>query len=354
MRIYKYVLSIFLIPVFLVLLSSCKPSQAILNSTASDSLSASLSTYLTSSPVNLNEIKASFYKGIKSGEASDNLFDIFIPSSGKPSSLVLYIHGGGFIGGDKTIAYQGEGNAKMIRNCLSKNIAFASINYRLLKPKNNEGVLMCLNDSKRALQYIRYHSKSLNIDKSKVILMGGSAGAGTSLWLAFNDDMAEKNSPDFISRESTRVKGVVAFNPQATYDLSLWIPVVFNSFLSKGFNETALEKIAKKDKIADFYGLDLGETIFTSAAFKSYAKKVDMLALMSADDPEIYIEMGSIKNQVPVSAVEINHHPLQGKALMEQAEKKNLKAKFSIPELDINTTGGEKKDEFVFRLIGDK
>jgi hypothetical protein len=73
-RIYKYVLSIFLIPVFLVLLSSCKPSQAILNSTASDSLSASLSTYLTSSPVNLNEIKASFYKGIKYGEANDDVF----------------------------------------------------------------------------------------------------------------------------------------------------------------------------------------------------------------------------------------------------------------------------------------
>ncbi len=214
MRIYKYLLSIFLIPVFLVLLSSCKPSQSILNSAASDSLSASLSTYLTSSPVNLNEIKASFYKGIKYGEANDNVFDIFMPSLGKPSSLVLYIHGGGFVAGDKTIAYQGEGNERMIRNYLSKNIAFASINYRLLKPNNPEGELRCLNDSKRALQYIRYHSKSLHIDKSKVILMGGSAGAGTSLWLALNDDLAEKNSLDFISHESTRVKGVVAFNPQ--------------------------------------------------------------------------------------------------------------------------------------------
>ncbi|MEJ7913383.1 MAG: hypothetical protein WKF70_09530 [Chitinophagaceae bacterium] len=83
----------------------------------------------------------------------------------------------------------------MIRNYLAKNLALASMNYKLLNPKNTQGVLMCFKDNKRALQYIRYHSKILNIDKSKVVSMGGSAGAGTSLWLAFNDGTAEKNSP---------------------------------------------------------------------------------------------------------------------------------------------------------------
>ena len=45
------------------------------------------------------------------------------------------------------------------------------------------------------------HSPEFNLDKARVAAMGGSAGAGTSLWLAFHDDLADPASPDPVLRE---------------------------------------------------------------------------------------------------------------------------------------------------------
>jgi hypothetical protein len=300
----------------------------------------------------LGNVDAKFYKDIQYGNSKENLFDIFLPESKKPSSLVVYIHGGGFINGNKTMPYQRGANTEMIKNFLSHNIAFTTLDYTLLKPGNTQGVLMCLNDSKRALQFIRYHSKALNIDKKQVILMGGSAGAGTSLWIAFNDDMADKKSSDPVLKESTRVKGVLAFSTQATYDISKWADPVFKEYEEKGFNQKTMQAILTKNRaLQDFYGAD-NNADSDAAAFKKYSNKIDMIGLMSSDDPEIYVENTKVKYEIPTTTGAIQHHPLHAKALMDVAGKKNIKGKFYIPEMNIDTRGGESKEDFVIRLIG--
>ena len=50
---------------------------------------------------------------------------------------------------------------------------------------NEDGILSSLNDAKRALQYIKYNHEKYNIDKTKIGLMGSSAGATSSLWIGF-------------------------------------------------------------------------------------------------------------------------------------------------------------------------
>src|SRR5437764_13472127 len=62
-----------------------------------------------------------------------------------------------------------------------------------------------LGDAARALQFVRSKAKEWNLDKTKIGATGGSAGGCTSLWLAFHDDMADKESKDPIARESTRL-----------------------------------------------------------------------------------------------------------------------------------------------------
>jgi hypothetical protein len=52
--------------------------------------------------------------------------------------------------------------------------------------------------------------------------MGGSAGAGTSLWLATHDDLADPAASDPVLRESTRLVCAVCNGTQATYDLTRW------------------------------------------------------------------------------------------------------------------------------------
>lgn len=124
------------------------------------------------SPISLNGIDAKFSKDISYGPFVENTFDIFMPNFSQPTPLVIYIHGGGFLGGEKenpySVMWSGSWDfPSEIRTLLTNNIAFVSINYRLLAFEGDkEGVLKSLSDSKRCLQYIRSISNRLNIDKN--------------------------------------------------------------------------------------------------------------------------------------------------------------------------------------------
>ena len=154
------------------------------------------------------------YANVRYGPHERNLLDIWLAESDKPTPLVIFIHGGGFTGGDKSKVYK----SKDMPEFLKAGVSFATINYRY-RTGEPRGVRASLYDSKRALQFIRSNAKEWNIDKTRVGAYGGSAGSGTATWLAFHDDMAEPNSPDPVLRESTRLTVVGALATQATYDV---------------------------------------------------------------------------------------------------------------------------------------
>lgn len=247
------------------------------------------------SPIPLGDIKAKFVKDISYGSYPENTFDIFQAESAKPTPLVIYMHGGGFIGGDKNFPYSAMWNGNWdfpseVKTLLKNGISFVSINYRLLSVANDkEGVLKPMNDAKRCLQYIRSISNKLNIDKNNILLAGSSAGGGTSEWLAFSEDMADPQNADPVLRESTRVKAIAVKATQASYDL-----MRFETDIFKEYN-FSLEEYLKIDqspttlpRFLSFYGMKSVKDI-NSEAVKEYRKKVDMLSLMSADDPEIWV-----------------------------------------------------------------
>lgn len=152
---------------------------------------------------------------VRYGDHEKQAFDIWLAESrdGKPTPLAIYIHGGGFRGGDKG----GVGRIP-VRKFLDEGISFASMNYRL-----SEGGLhpypIAMRDSARGLQFIRSKAKEWNLDAGKVACFGGSAGAGISLWLAFHDDLADPESDDPVSRQSTRIVAAATSGGQSTYDM---------------------------------------------------------------------------------------------------------------------------------------
>src|SRR5690606_7418028 len=194
------------------------------------------------SPVNLSGVNATFHSDISYGGSAANTFDIFLPESDAASPVVIYIHGGGFTGGDKAKHY--PRSEPLIRKLLEHDVAFASINYRLLNKEDGQGIIKSLNDCKRALQFIRYHADGLNIDRRRVILMGGSAGAGASLWIGLQDEMADQESPDPVLKESTRVNGIVALLTQANYDILEWHNDVFKEYQQEGVDQEYILKVA--------------------------------------------------------------------------------------------------------------
>lgn len=144
------------------------------------------------------------------GKQKLNKFDLWLAKSDSPAPLVVYIHGGGFRGGDKSSV-----NRYMLERVLQSGISFASINYRLTGEVPYPAQM---HDCARAIQYIRRNAKRWNIDPKRLAAYGGSAGSGISQWLAFHDDMAKPQSKDPVERESTRLSCAIPFNAQCTYD----------------------------------------------------------------------------------------------------------------------------------------
>ena len=90
-------------------------------------------------PIALPGITANFAADVSYGDAERNLFDIYLPDCDEPTPLVIFIHGGGFTGGDKSSAH--ENFADDIREFLQSCVAYATISYTLLDVPEEGGDL---------------------------------------------------------------------------------------------------------------------------------------------------------------------------------------------------------------------
>ena len=267
-------------------------------------------------PIDLPGVEAQFAMDVPYDEYNKTTFDIFLPNSPVPTALVIFIHGGGFTGGDKGFIYTSSFPEEVVE-LLTNNIAVATINYRLLEENDNEGVIKSLNDSKRAVQYIRYIHNELNIDKDRIVLFGSSAGASTALWIATNDDLKQEDNTDPVLRESTRVKGIALRATQSSLDIeNRWINDVFVDF---GTTWEDLTNNYGEASIYSFYGVNSLEE-YESEEIDAYRRSVDALSLMSSDDPEIWIENKGPSNGAPQTRGSFNHHPFHAREIKEFAD----------------------------------
>lgn len=209
------------------------------------------------------------------GKHERQVIDFWQAKSDQPTPLVLYIHGGGWRGGDKSSV-----GAAAIKRYLDEGISVAAINYRYtqqaVQMKIEPPVKAPLEDAARALQTIRSKAGEWNLDKKRIGATGGSAGACSSLWLALRNDLANPNSDDPIARESTRLWCAAVVGAQVSLDpkeLLEWIPNYTygahafglanikelsdkrDSFLQSIKEYSPIEHVSKDDPpIALFYG----------------------------------------------------------------------------------------------------
>jgi hypothetical protein len=254
-----------------------------------------------------------FRKDEKYGEPEKNKFDIIMPQSSTPTALIIFIHGGGFVQGDKEDAYSSR--SQDIANVLQRNIAFASLNYRFSSPDDSLGVAVYLKDIRTALQYIRHHADKYNVVKERVACYGSSAGAGSSLYLAFHDDFALKGDTTLLG-ESTRITCVGALATQATYDVFRWEAFIpgLDSLMAK-----------LKDKFyedaAHFYGYPTYKAFEPQRA--TISREFDMLQMISPDDPPVYI-MNLQKETGSKGMGAIQHHRAHAFIFAEYLERNGI------------------------------
>ena len=274
--------------------------------------------------INLNGIPATF-TDVKYGTHERNSLDIWLVDSDVPTPIIVFIHGGGFTGSDKSQVYK----SKNIPKFLDAGISFATINYRYMKYTDARTVVTCLNDAKRSLQFIRSKADEWNLDKNRIGVYGNSAGAGTSLWLAFQPDMSIPNHSDPVLRESTRLKVAGAIATQATYDILKWPEI-----LQIPVNSELLLMFLSAHGLQDVF-LKTQEGIGSfDKELASIRKNVDLLGLMSSDDPPIYVSNGK-KGGIPEGLDHLLHHPLHAVALKTRAEEIGLEALVYAEKLGI-------------------
>lgn len=115
--------------------------------------------------------------------------DIYSPENDKVKNrpVIVWIHGGGFrYGNDKTQAYIVE----MAERFAKKGYVCIAIDYRVRENPFDDitgTVSDAVEDVTKGLEWIRANSKSLNVDVSKIIVGGGSAGGILGSDLCFND-----------------------------------------------------------------------------------------------------------------------------------------------------------------------
>lgn len=112
--------------------------------------------------------------------------DLYLPpAKGTPTAVVINIHGGGWNKGNKESQTGFSGFFK-------RGYAVANIGYRLTGTATAPAAV---EDTRCALIYLIRNAKQLNIDVSKIVIMGGSAGGHLALMggLMENDHLFDGN-----------------------------------------------------------------------------------------------------------------------------------------------------------------
>jgi len=116
----------------------------------------------------------------------DGRMDLYYsPKSEKPTPIVIHMHGGGWARGTK----ESQGGFNFL---FENGIAVANVEYRL---RDVAKAPAAIEDVRCALIYILKNAKELNIDTSRIIFSGGSAGGHLALMggLLGNNKLFDKN-----------------------------------------------------------------------------------------------------------------------------------------------------------------
>ena len=212
------------------------------------------------------------------GSDEKQVLDFWQAKSDRPTPLVFFIHGGGWNANDKD-------KVTSVSNYLAAGISVVSINYRFVRAATAAGikppVKWPLYDAARALQFVRSKAKEWNIDKTRIGASGGSAGACSSLWLAFHDDLADPKSADPIAHESPRLLCAGVVGAQTSLDpkqMKEWIPNITYGGHAFGLNGDKAKKLSFFQQFLD-----------SRDEIMPWIKEYSPYELVTADDPPVYL-----------------------------------------------------------------
>ena len=152
-----------------------------------------------------NQVQIIFDQPYANTDNPKQRVDLYLPkhrASDKPLPVICYLHGGGWIQGDRIGAFAGA-----MKLCKDGNYAVVGIGYRLGTEAHWPAQI---HDCKAAIRWIRGHAKEYNLDPDKIGVGGNSAGGHLASLLGTSGDVKElEGDLGPFPKESSRVNCVV-------------------------------------------------------------------------------------------------------------------------------------------------
>lgn len=132
---------------------------------------------------------------------------VYQPDGKKPDAplpAIVFFHGGGWVGGVTT---------QFLHHCeyLAKRGTVAiEADYRHLDKSKKEPPLVCVQDAKSAMRWVRSHAAELGIDPARIASGGGSAGGHLAAFVGMVDG---SDDPQDDTKVSAKSNAMVLFNP---------------------------------------------------------------------------------------------------------------------------------------------
>jgi hypothetical protein len=279
-------------------------------------------------PIWAQEKPGPIYADVRYGPHERNVLDFWQAQADKPTPLVIYIHGGGFRGGNKNSL-----GGHKVEQFLEAGISVAAIHYRLLA---QDFLPAAHHDGRRAVQFLRTKADDWNLDSKCFGAFGGSAGAQICMYLAFHDDMADPNSQSRLEQQSTRLQCVATNGGQTTMDFKWW--------------SAHIPGYERPHRPATEYFGEISEHDRDGVI-----RDISAMALLSKDDPPIFMQyrmapdapQPSEPGQVQGWRV---HHVNFGMALLKQAQELGVSVYLKHPGADVKVSSDV--DFFRERLLG--
>ncbi|MDP4277234.1 MAG: alpha/beta hydrolase [Bacteroidota bacterium] len=154
--------------------------------------------------------------------------DIYPPTVRKSPNVpvVVYIHGGSWISGDKTAVKDGY-RQNILTSLTNRGYAVVSIDYRLVSPKTHFPSPVV--DCKDAIRWIRKQAGTYLFDSKNIGVWGSSAGGHLAMLLAYSNDN------DFAGAPELRT-----YSSKVSYIVDNFGPVNVNKLFKPGLCHPAL------------------------------------------------------------------------------------------------------------------
>jgi acetyl esterase/lipase len=244
------------------------------------------------------------------------LLDLYKPKKASSEKLpvVIYVHGGGWVQGDKIIRADSYIENTILK-LIEKNYAVISIDYTLVSETVH--FPSPIEDTKDAVKWVRKNADKYNFDQNNIGLFGASAGAHLSMLAAYTNDNEFVGSPE-LSPYSAKVNYVISnFGPtdlnKLLHTRAGKIPVFFIGLFAKNIVDLR-EKI-----VTGMSGYDIKKD---KRKVIEYFKTISPLTYVDNGIPTLIVQ-GDKDKVVPMK---------QSKKLHRKLKKENIQNSLTIVE----------------------